>query len=169
MKLQLTRRALYSHEEWDRASWWQRQSHQSVLTQAQVFPDAIKVSRITLQTMYISVNTGASLNTLQLPQSVFRSQRKTITCWYVCHLIKGESESDPHWVYCSKFLLAGLCHLMMCLERMDGKNFPSPYEYQQTLNVTNLLVRKAEMVFSSHLAYWSAHQPTHKHTVVQSN
>ncbi|XP_041797280.1 polycystic kidney disease protein 1-like 2 [Chelmon rostratus] len=69
------------------------------------------------------------------------------------HLMQGESESDPHWVYCSKFLLAGLCHLMMCLERMDGKNFPSPYEYQQTLNVTNLLVRKAEMVFSSHLAY----------------
>ncbi|XP_070825753.1 polycystin-1-like protein 2 [Chaetodon trifascialis] len=68
-------------------------------------------------------------------------------------LMQGESESDPHWVYCSKFLLAGLCHLMMCLERLDVKNFPSPYEYQQTLNITNLLVRKAEMVFSSHLAY----------------
>ncbi|XP_030269688.1 polycystic kidney disease protein 1-like 2 [Sparus aurata] len=68
-------------------------------------------------------------------------------------LMQGESESDPHWVYCSKFLLAGLCHLMVCLEKLDAKNFPSPAEYQQTLQITNLLVRKAEMVFSSHLAY----------------
>ncbi|KAF1392766.1 hypothetical protein PFLUV_G00031470 [Perca fluviatilis] len=68
-------------------------------------------------------------------------------------LMQGESESDPHWVYCSKFLLAGLCHLLMCLEKLDEKHFPSPQEYQQTLNFTNLLVRKAEMVFSSHLAY----------------
>ncbi|XP_069385333.1 polycystin-1-like protein 2 [Paralichthys olivaceus] len=68
-------------------------------------------------------------------------------------LMQGESESDPHWVYCSKFLLAGLCHLLMDLEKLDGKNFPSPEEYQQALNITNVLVRKAEMVFSSHLAY----------------
>ncbi|XP_053279260.1 polycystic kidney disease protein 1-like 2 [Pleuronectes platessa] len=68
-------------------------------------------------------------------------------------LMQGESESDPHWVYCSKFLLAGLCHLLMDLEKLDGKNFPSPEEYQQALNLTNVLVRKAEMVFSSHLAY----------------
>lgn len=81
----------------------------------------------------------------------------------MCIRVKGESESDPHWVYCSKFLLAGLCHLMMCLEKLDGKNFPSPDEYQQTLNVTNQLVRKAEMVFTSHLTYWSAHRPTRRH------
>nr|XP_033488033.1 polycystic kidney disease protein 1-like 2 [Epinephelus lanceolatus] len=68
-------------------------------------------------------------------------------------LMQGENESDPHWVYCSKFLLAGLCHLLMCLEKLDVKNFPSTDEYQRTLNVTNILVRKAEMVFSSHLAY----------------
>ncbi|XP_039984151.1 polycystic kidney disease protein 1-like 2 isoform X2 [Xiphias gladius] len=68
-------------------------------------------------------------------------------------LMQGESESDPHWVYCSKFLLAGLCHLLMGLDKLDGKNFPSPHEYQRALNITNLLVRKAEMVFSSHLAY----------------
>ncbi|XP_035484837.2 polycystic kidney disease protein 1-like 2 [Scophthalmus maximus] len=68
-------------------------------------------------------------------------------------LMQGESESDPHWVYCSKFLLAGLCHLLMDLERLDGKNFQSPQLYQQALNNTNVLVRKAEMVFTSHLAY----------------
>ncbi|KAM7406033.1 hypothetical protein PAMP_000438 [Pampus punctatissimus] len=69
------------------------------------------------------------------------------------HLMQGETESDPHWVYCSKFLLAGLCHLLMCLEKLDVKNFQSPHDYYQALNITNLLVRKAEMVFSSHLAY----------------
>lgn len=80
----------------------------------------------------------------------------------MCNPVTGESESDPHWVYCSKFLLAGLCHLLMDLERLDGKNFQSPQLYQQALNNTNVLVRKAEMVFTSHLAYWSALQPTHK-------
>lgn len=75
----------------------------------------------------------------------------------------GESESDHHWVYCSKFLLAGLCHLLMCLEKLDGKNFPNPEDYQQALNLSNLLVRKAEMVFSSHLACWSVPQRTHWH------
>uniref|UniRef100_UPI003AAB5C42 polycystin-1-like protein 2 n=1 Tax=Centroberyx gerrardi TaxID=166262 RepID=UPI003AAB5C42 len=68
-------------------------------------------------------------------------------------LMQGESESDPHWVHCSKFILSCLSHLLLCLERLDGKNFPSPDEYQQALNVTNLLLRKAEMVFSSHMAY----------------
>ncbi|XP_042266749.1 polycystic kidney disease protein 1-like 2 [Thunnus maccoyii] len=68
-------------------------------------------------------------------------------------LMQGETESDPHWVYCSKFLLAGLCHLLVCLEKLDGRSLPSPQEYQQALNITNLLVRKAEMVFSCHLAY----------------
>lgn len=67
--------------------------------------------------------------------------------------LKGESESDLHWVYCSKFLLAGLCHLLMCLEKLDGKHFSCPEQYQQTLNTTNLLVRKTEMVLTSHMAY----------------
>lgn len=79
----------------------------------------------------------------------------------VCDPVKGESESDPHWVYCSKFLLAGLCHLMMSLEKLDEKNFPTPQEYQQILSLVNLLVRKAEMVFTSHLAYWSEPLSTH--------
>lgn len=76
----------------------------------------------------------------------------------VCDAMKGESESDLHWVYCSKFLLAGLCHLLMCLEKLDAKNFSCPEEYQRTLNTTNLLVRKAEMVLSSHLTYRSEHR-----------
>ncbi|XP_058485936.1 polycystin-1-like protein 2 [Solea solea] len=67
-------------------------------------------------------------------------------------LMQGECESDPHWVYCSKFLLAGLCHLLMDLEKLDGRNVPCPHDYQQALNVANVLVRKAEMVFSCHLA-----------------
>ncbi|XP_035986669.1 polycystic kidney disease protein 1-like 2 [Fundulus heteroclitus] len=66
--------------------------------------------------------------------------------------IQGESESDNHWVYCSKFLLASLCNLHMNLEKLDARNFSSQDEYQQVLNTTNLLVRKAEMVLSSHLS-----------------
>ncbi|XP_061924740.1 polycystin-1-like protein 2 [Entelurus aequoreus] len=69
------------------------------------------------------------------------------------HVMQGEAESDFHWVYCSKFLLAALSRLLVCLERLDGKNFLSPQEHIQTLDITNLLVRKADMVFSSHLAY----------------
>lgn len=78
----------------------------------------------------------------------------------VCGSNKGESESDLHWVYCSKFLLAGLCHLLTCLEKLDGKNFSCPEEYQRTLNTTNVLVRKAEMVLTSHLTYRSEHKHT---------
>ncbi|XP_017296730.1 polycystic kidney disease protein 1-like 2 [Kryptolebias marmoratus] len=66
--------------------------------------------------------------------------------------MQGESESNNHWVYCSKFLLASLCHLLLSLEKLDGKNFLNPAEYQQVLSLTSLLVRKAEMVLSSHLA-----------------
>ncbi|XP_075881413.1 polycystin-1-like protein 2 [Nelusetta ayraudi] len=68
-------------------------------------------------------------------------------------LMQGVSESEPHWVYCSKFLLGGLSHLMLCLEQLDERDFLSAEEYQRTRNITNLLVRKAEMVFTSHLAY----------------
>ncbi|XP_077448719.1 polycystin-1-like protein 2 isoform X3 [Stigmatopora argus] len=69
------------------------------------------------------------------------------------HFIQGKTESDLHWVYCSKFLLTALCRLLMCLERLDGRNFPRPEEYLQALDITKMLVRKADMVFSSHLAY----------------
>ncbi|CAJ1049792.1 polycystic kidney disease protein 1-like 2 [Xyrichtys novacula] len=68
------------------------------------------------------------------------------------HLMQGESESNPHWVHCSQFLLAGLCHLVMCLEKLDSNNFLNPYNYNQTLDMAYHLVRKAEMVFSSHVA-----------------
>ncbi|KAJ0002278.1 hypothetical protein NQD34_002074 [Periophthalmus magnuspinnatus] len=68
-------------------------------------------------------------------------------------LMQGETASDSHWVYCSKFLLCCLSHLLQCLEKLDVRSFASPDEYQNLLNTTNLLVRKAEMVFTSHLAY----------------
>ncbi|KAG7235194.1 hypothetical protein INR49_003105, partial [Caranx melampygus] len=69
------------------------------------------------------------------------------------HLMQGEAESTPHWVHCSRFLLACLCHLLIDLEKLDARHFPSAEEHQYVLNITNLLVRKAEMVFSSHLTY----------------
>ncbi|XP_030016916.1 polycystic kidney disease protein 1-like 2 [Sphaeramia orbicularis] len=67
-------------------------------------------------------------------------------------IMQGETISDTHWVYCSKFLLCGLCHLLFCLEKLEGRNFLT-YEYHHVLSITNLLVRKCEMVYSSHLAY----------------
>lgn len=88
--------------------------------------------------------------------------------FFVCDSIKGESESDLHLVYCSKFLLAGLCHLLMCLEKLDGKNFSCPEEYQWTLNTTKLLVCKAEMVLTSHLTCGSEHKHTRKWTFPQT-
>ncbi|XP_060892627.1 polycystin-1-like protein 2 [Labrus mixtus] len=71
---------------------------------------------------------------------------------FIQHM-QGESESGPHWVYCSKFLLAGLSHLTMSLEKLDANNFMIVNHYKQTLNMANLLVRKAEMVLTSHLTY----------------
>lgn len=80
----------------------------------------------------------------------------------------GESESDHHLVYCSKFLLASLCHLLMCLEKLDFRYFATLDQYQQALNYTNALVRKTEMVFSSHLAYWSVLQLPVRQKYLQS-
>ncbi|KAF7654897.1 hypothetical protein LDENG_00063320 [Lucifuga dentata] len=67
-------------------------------------------------------------------------------------LMQGECESDHHWVYCSKFILCCLSHLLLCLDKLN-KSFASPDEYQQALNTTNVLVRKAEMVYTSHMTY----------------
>ncbi|XP_077448709.1 polycystin-1-like protein 2 isoform X2 [Stigmatopora argus] len=88
--------------------------------------------------------------------SIFSSEKQSRNdlkfFWLVC-VCQGKTESDLHWVYCSKFLLTALCRLLMCLERLDGRNFPRPEEYLQALDITKMLVRKADMVFSSHLAY----------------
>ncbi|XP_076739560.1 polycystin-1-like protein 2 [Maylandia zebra] len=82
--------------------------------------------------------------------------------------MQGESESDHHLVYCSKFLLASLCHLLMCLEKLDFRYFATLDQYQQALNYTNALVHKTEMVFSSHLAYCPppAKKPKKKATTI---
>ncbi|XP_061598114.1 polycystin-1-like protein 2 isoform X2 [Cololabis saira] len=66
--------------------------------------------------------------------------------------MQGEAESDNHWLFCSKFILSGLCHLLMCLKKLDGKNFTNEQEYQYALHTTNTLVLKAEMVLSYHLS-----------------
>ncbi|CAN9507150.1 unnamed protein product [Ophioblennius macclurei] len=65
--------------------------------------------------------------------------------------MQGETQSDPHMVHCTRFLLAGLCHLLMSLEKLDVKHFASEEEQQRIFSLTNLLVRKTEMVFSSHM------------------
>lgn len=89
--------------------------------------------------------------------------------WSTWNPATGVSESEPHWVYCSKFLLGGLNHLTLCLEQLDERDFLSAEEYLATRNITNLLVRKAEMVFTSHLAYWWAHTHTHAHAPMHTH
>ncbi|XP_034017770.1 polycystic kidney disease protein 1-like 2 [Thalassophryne amazonica] len=84
----------------------------------------------------------------------------TADLWIAMHtlhgliqLMQGESESTPHLVYCSKFLLCNLCHLLLSLRNVDAKTFESPGDYQRAIDMTNMLVRKAEMVYSSHKTY----------------
>ncbi|XP_064841165.1 polycystin-1-like protein 2 [Oncorhynchus masou masou] len=71
----------------------------------------------------------------------------------VIQLMQGLSEGDPHWVYCSKFVLYFLHHLSMCLERLDESAFPTPEARQHILNTVHLLQKMSEMVFTSHMAY----------------
>ncbi|CAL8247016.1 unnamed protein product [Lota lota] len=67
-------------------------------------------------------------------------------------LMQGEGESTPHWVFCSRYLLLCLAHLLLCLEKLDVKNFHSPADSQQLFDITNQLLRKAEMVYTCHKA-----------------
>ncbi|XP_062327815.1 polycystin-1-like protein 2 [Osmerus eperlanus] len=72
----------------------------------------------------------------------------------VIHLMQGESESHPHWVFCSQFVLSCLHRLSMSLERLNPGIFSSPEEHQQLLSTSSLLLKKAEMVCTSHMTYW---------------
>ncbi|KAK0156326.1 Polycystic kidney disease protein 1-like 2 [Merluccius polli] len=67
-------------------------------------------------------------------------------------LMQGETESTPHWVFCSRYLLLCLAHLLQCLEKLDVKNFHSPADSQHLFDITNQLLRKAEMVYTCHKA-----------------
>ncbi|XP_034143212.1 polycystic kidney disease protein 1-like 2 [Esox lucius] len=71
----------------------------------------------------------------------------------VIQLMQGLSESDPHWVYCSHFVLNCLQHLSTCLEQLDSSAFPTPEASQNILNTVHLLLKTSEMVFTSHIAY----------------
>ncbi|XP_046897808.1 polycystic kidney disease protein 1-like 2 isoform X2 [Hypomesus transpacificus] len=71
----------------------------------------------------------------------------------VIHLMQGESESHPHWVFCSQFVLSCLRHLSMSLERLNPGIFSNPEEHQQLLSTSTLILKKAEMVCTSHMTY----------------
>ncbi|KAG9267062.1 polycystic kidney disease protein 1-like 2 [Astyanax mexicanus] len=68
----------------------------------------------------------------------------------VIQIMQGESEGDQHWVHCSRFIFYSMCHLSLLLENVAEKAFPSPEELQQAVNTVHLLLKKAEMVFTSH-------------------
>lgn len=69
------------------------------------------------------------------------------------HLMQGESEGDPHWIYCSRYLQSCLSHLCMYLERLDVKAFPNTWEHEQILGKANLLLSQAQMVLTSHITF----------------
>ncbi|KAL6468854.1 hypothetical protein MHYP_G00223780 [Metynnis hypsauchen] len=68
----------------------------------------------------------------------------------VIQIMQGESDNDPHWVQCSCFVFYSMCHLSLLLEHAGEKAFPNPEELQQATNTVHLLLKKAEMVFTSH-------------------
>jgi len=66
----------------------------------------------------------------------------------------GEGESNPHWVFCSRYVLLCLAHLLQCLEKLDVKHFHSAEDARLLFDTTNQLLLKAEMVYTSHKAAW---------------
>ena len=62
----------------------------------------------------------------------------------------GETETDPHWVHCSHFVLYSLAHLSESLERGGEGAFSCMEEYHCVKSMMGLLLKKAEMVFMSH-------------------
>ncbi|KAJ3594292.1 hypothetical protein NHX12_006623 [Muraenolepis orangiensis] len=82
-------------------------------------------------------------STYQLPMALDKIHQ-------VLQLMQGEGESHIHWVFCSRYLLLCLAHLLQCLEKLDAKNFHSPADSQHLFDLTNQLLRKAEMVYACH-------------------
>ncbi|KAG7275099.1 hypothetical protein CRUP_004865 [Coryphaenoides rupestris] len=72
----------------------------------------------------------------------------------VLMLMQGEGESNPHWVFCSRYVLLCLAHLLQCLEKLDVKHFHSAEDAHLLFDITNQLLLKAEMVYTSHKAAW---------------
>ncbi|XP_031425132.1 polycystic kidney disease protein 1-like 2 [Clupea harengus] len=68
----------------------------------------------------------------------------------VIHMMQGETETDPHWVHCSHFVLYSLAHLSESLERGGEGAFSCMEEYHCVKSMMGLLLKKAEMVFMSH-------------------
>ncbi|KAI4874710.1 hypothetical protein NFI96_029136 [Prochilodus magdalenae] len=68
----------------------------------------------------------------------------------VIHIMQGESNIDPHWVQCSRFVFYCMSHLSQLLDNVSEKAFPHPLELQQARNSVHLMLKKAEMVFTSH-------------------
>ncbi|XP_029950415.1 polycystic kidney disease protein 1-like 2 [Salarias fasciatus] len=123
--------------------------------EAELGPPAVTVPAILKETDEVISMMSKSPRNKALEMSSLQSTADLLNCLdrvnTFVQAMQGETESDPHLVHSTRFLLAGLCHLLMSLEKLDVKHFSSMEEHQKIFSLANLLVRKTEMVFSSHL------------------
>ncbi|XP_066504104.1 polycystin-1-like protein 2 [Hoplias malabaricus] len=80
----------------------------------------------------------------------------------VVKIMQGESDPDPLWVQCSRFLFYCMCHLSLLLEHAGEKAFPNTEEQQQAINTVHLILKNAEVVFTSNTVQSPVSKPAKK-------
>lgn len=68
----------------------------------------------------------------------------------------AESIGDPHWFYCSHFVLYSLSHINNLLEHVGEKGCFLNEELRQARGIVNALLKKAEIVSQKHTSQRSA-------------
>ncbi|XP_053094236.1 polycystic kidney disease protein 1-like 2 [Pangasianodon hypophthalmus] len=64
--------------------------------------------------------------------------------------IQGQTVGDQHWAHCSRFVFHTLCHLSTLLDRAGEKVFPHPEDLDLAKNTVNMMLKKAEVLTSTH-------------------
>lgn len=64
--------------------------------------------------------------------------------------MQAESVGDPHWFYCSHFVLYSLSHINNLLEHVGEKGCFLNEELRQARGIVNALLKKAEIVSQKH-------------------
>lgn len=63
----------------------------------------------------------------------------------VLEIMQAESVGDPHWSYCSRFVLYSLSHLSLLLEHVGEKGFFLNEELREARGRVSAMLKKAEM------------------------
>lgn len=69
---------------------------------------------------------------------------------HVLEIMQAESIGDPHWFYCSHFVLYSLSHINNLLEHVGEKGCFLNEELRQARGIVNVLLKKAEIVSQKH-------------------